>query len=186
MSWHTSAIFIAEREPTDFASLLSDLGFRDGVSSGAIDFEEATSSVAAGKSVAHVNGWTVICDPMFFVCLDALETGGIPLQTGLWSDSLDAILREKSANGGVFGFVTEGASGTHGFTWYDKCDLRRAYLYQDGQVLLDEGKPLLAESEIDESDQEQRLLLLMEKLCVSFATLVGVEFQMFEFEEGMG
>ncbi len=63
MSWHTSALFIAEREPTDFASLLSDLGFPDGIPSGTVDFEDATSSMANGKSVAHINGWTVICDP---------------------------------------------------------------------------------------------------------------------------
>ncbi len=108
------------------------------------------------------------------------------MQTGLWSTSLDAILREKSAKGGrVFGFVTEGASGTHGFTWYENGDLRRAFLYQEGQILFDEGEPLTAESEIHESDQEQRILLLMEKLCVSFASLDGVEFRVIEFEGGM-
>ena len=186
MSWHTSAIFIEEREPTDFGLLLGQLGFPDGVPSGTVDFEEATSSMASGKSVAHVGGWTVICDPMFFVSLDSLEAGDAPMQSGLWSASLDAALREKSANGGrVFGFVTEGASGTHGFTWYENGDLTRAYLYQEGQIVFDEGSPLSAESDIHESDQEQRILLLMERLCVRFADLDGVEFQVFEFEDGM-
>ncbi|NQU22850.1 MAG: hypothetical protein HQ567_16350 [Candidatus Nealsonbacteria bacterium] len=181
MSWHTSVIFIEQRHPSDFASLLDSLGFPGGVSADIVGFEDATSSLANGKSVAHVNGWTVVCDPMFFVSLDSLESDELPTQTGLWAPTLDVVLRQMSSSGGhVFGFVTEGASGTHGFTWYEDGELRRAYLWQEGKVVINDGEPLSHEADMD--DEEQRILHLMEKLCVGFESLADAKFQVFEYE----
>ncbi len=181
MSWHTSVIFIAEPKPNDFGLLLERLGFSGCKPRGTISFEDATSPMAPGKSVAHANGWSIICDPMFFTSAESLE---LP-DDQVWIPSLDQRLREISATGTtVFGFITEGGSGTHGFTLYENGNRRRMWLVQMGdEVVANEGAPLPEEKECfgkgGPFDPEHGLLRLMEEICVPFDTLDKIEFQVF-------
>ncbi|MEI8373725.1 MAG: tetratricopeptide repeat protein [Planctomycetota bacterium] len=181
MSWHTSMILIQQPDPGDFVPLLERLGFSGGQPNETVSFEDATSSMALGKSVAHADGWTIICDPMFFTSMESLDQP----DNQVWSPSLDQRLREISASGAtVFGFITEGASGTHGFTLYQNGNRKRMWLVQSGNLLADEGTPLPEEKECfgkgGPFDEEQGLLMLMEKICVPFDTLDRIEFQLFE------
>ena len=138
MSWHTSMIFIQEPKPGDFGSLLERLGFSGCKPRGTISFEDATSSMAPGKSAAHADGWTIICDPMFFTTIE--ESLDQP-DDQVWSPSLDQRLREISASGLVFGLITEGGTGTHGFTLYKDGNRTRMWLVQSGELMADEGTP---------------------------------------------
>ena len=180
MSWHTSMILIQQPDPGDFVPLLERLGFSGGGASRTISFEDATSPMAPGKSVAHAYGWAIICDPLFFTSTPSVE---LP-DDQVWIPSLDQRLREISATGAtVFGFITEGGSGTHGFTLYENGNRRRMWLVQSGNVVADEGAPLSEEKECfkkdDPFEEEQGLLMLMEKICVPLATLDKIEFQVF-------
>ncbi len=180
MSWHTSIILIQQPDPGDFVPLLERLGFSGGEPSGKVSFEDATSSMAPGKSVAHADGWTIVFDPMFFTTVELLDDQP---DDQLWCPLLDQRLREISASGTVFGLITEGASGTHGFTLYRNGNLKRIWLVQGGNLLADEGAPLPEEKECfgkrEPFDKEQGILRLMEKICVPFDTLDQIEFQVF-------
>ena len=102
----------------------------------------------------------------------------------VWSPSLDQRLREISASGPVvFGFITEGGTGTHGFTLYKDGNRTRMWLVQSGELMANEGTPIPEEKECfgkgGPFDEEQGLLMLMGKLCVPFDTLDGIDFQVF-------
>jgi hypothetical protein len=180
MSWHTSAIFIQQTEPDEFGTLLARLGFPGNITGESISFEDATSIHAPGKSAAHVEGWTVICDPLFFLSLDSPRH----TEDQLWSPTLDEMLRQISAEGSpVFGFITEGGSGTHGFTLYRNGNRERMWLVQGNEAAVDEGVPLPEEQECFGNggplDAEQGLLLLTERLCVPVEALDRTKFLVF-------
>ena len=85
MSWHTSAIFVHQADPSDFRTILEQLGFPGDEPVGTISFEDATSATAPGRSLTRVNGWTVICDPSFFI---SGGEGGLP-HNQVWSPAVD-------------------------------------------------------------------------------------------------
>ena len=117
MSWHTSLIFIQQSKPDNVTELLGKLGFPNHQPGEVISFEDATSTHAPGKSVAHLNGWTILGDPLLFTSLDSVKQP----DNSLWSPTIDKALCEISGSGAfVFGLITEGATGLHGFTTYQK------------------------------------------------------------------
>ena len=58
-------------------------------------------------------------------------------------------------------------------------------MVQDGKVGIDEGKPLAAEVEVfkEETDDEQRILLLLEKLTLPLARLTKPKYHVFTAED---
>ncbi len=125
-----------------------------------------------------MNGWTVVCDPSFFM---SGGESGLP-HAEVWSPAIDRALRAISASGApVFGFITEGGTGTHGFTLYRSGSRIRMRLVQGGSVLADEGAPLPEEKECfghgGPFDQEQGLLRLVERLSVPLDALDAATFQ---------
>ncbi|QDU54230.1 hypothetical protein [Aeoliella mucimassa] len=182
MSWHTSILLIEEQTPSDFGQLLEELGFADCKPNGITDFESATSSSYKDKSVAHVDGWTVLCDGMFFYKVNFAVDTEPPMTNGLWPVPVDKVLCEKTAGGSkALGILLEGASCSYGFTWYKAGVLKRGFLSQESEVVFSEGEPLPAEAELDDDNLESGILHMMSTLCVPFEKLASTDFQVYEY-----
>jgi len=165
MSWHTSAIVIKGQIGRQPERLLETLGFPKARLEKNISFDEADSSSLLGKAVTVIGDWTVIFDPKAFGLFDANSAPG----DGFWPLSferrLDALSKHVEV---VFGFLLEGTSDTHAFSYHADGIRRRCFLFQQGNPIIDIGVPIEAEkAAFEESDDmEQRIFLIAEKLGV--------------------
>lgn len=91
-------------------------------------------------------------------------------EDSIWSAQLDAALARLSRSSRVYSFLTEGTSGTHGFSWYVGGARRRLWLWQAGSLVMEMGAPLQEEDDAaaEDPDGEQMLFALMEKLTGVF------------------
>lgn len=158
MSWHTGGAAIKGSD-SDPASLLESLGFPGLKLSREVDGEEASSSSLEGKAVAVVEGWTFVWDPIMLMLPDPTI-----FESAIFPAVVEAQFCVLSQAGGVFAFVMEGTSGTHGYAFYRSGVRERVWLAQEGAAILDEGNPLPGEDKFNEnSDSEQRVLLMLER-----------------------
>jgi hypothetical protein len=180
MSWNTSLIFIKQIDAEQLGPVLDGLGVDRDTPGEAVSFEDATSSHAGGKSVGHVDGWTVVCDPVGF----ASTWTRMPRQNELWSPQVEGVLRAASKiSSPMFGFLIWGMEGRFGFSAYHNGRRVRLRLVDRGNVRKDQGRRLAEEAASEEDADvelsEEGLLLLMERVCLPFERLSNAEFQLY-------
>jgi hypothetical protein len=170
MSWHTSGTLIHADYSKDLPGLLEKLGVEGAnLRDATISFEEATSVEIDGLGVAVVDGWTCLFGTMTMVLID------------------DEALARISKEADVFQITLEGSSGAAGFEWMTGGKSVRRWMIVEGDVTVNEGTPLPQEKLVaNEKDDEQRMLLLMEKMTVPFKRLSETKFHAFECESELG
>ena len=164
MSWHTSGMLIHADFTDDYPRLLKILGLRaEPLEEDRVSFEDATSSSMEGLGIGVVDGWTCLFSSF---ALMLVEENGV------------AKIAKKAD---VFSMMLEGSSGAAGFEWWSRGKKIRERMVVAGEIITDNGKPLRQEKQvfINEEDDEQRVLLLMEKLTVPIERLVQVSFSVY-------
>lgn len=168
MSWHTSGVLINTDFSEDLPGFLEKLGFTAAESGGdTVTFEEATSSGMEELAVSVVDGWTCLFSSFALFLIN------------------DKQLAKVGKESKVFSFTLEGSSGAAGFEWWVEGKKVRERMVVEGSETVNKGKPLPEEKVVfaKEKDDEQRVLLLMEKLTVSFKGLSKARFQVFSCDE---
>jgi hypothetical protein len=150
--------------------LLGLLGFPGAMEIGPIDFDTATSSEVLdalegglGAAVARVEGWTSIWGPLLVADSDALS--------------------RLSDGGAVLTLMLEGASGTAGFEWFRDGILLRRWFVQEGNIIADEGEPLLEEAEAATEIDEYRVLFLLQRLVLPLSVLGDAQYTLYRFSD---
>lgn len=177
MSWNTSFIAINKNFAGDLEHLQNEFGFSLVEVIDDLDWEEATSTDAPGKTIGFVNGWTILCDPMLF--LD-LENGELPAEGRMWPEAIEQGLKSVSRDGVALGFILSGVSGTYGMTVHRDGAEVRCRLSQEGQEVIDSGIPSVEESEIFKAtqDEEERVFRLLERHGFAFSELAEARFHL--------
>lgn len=178
MSWHTSAIAIEGDHTKRGAALLAELGFAGLAPVGVVTGDGAGSSDLHGRAVGCVKGWTLVWDPTMFV---AEDSAGV-FEDSIWSRQLEDALFALSRAGGVFTFITEGASSTHGFASYRAGARVRLRLSQEGVIVMEDGNPLPEEISVfaEDADEEQALFALLSRVTgTTMDDLFAQEFQVY-------
>ncbi len=168
MSWHTSGILIHADHSKDIPWLLNALGFPKAEHQDeTVDFDEATSSAMDWMAVGYVDGWTCAFGNVMALMAE------------------DDAVAEISKSADVFSFHLEGTCGSAGFEWWSGGKALRKWRSMEGEVDINEGKPLAAEKKVfhQEEDDEQRVLLLMEKLTVPFKRLAKTSFDVYACDD---
>jgi hypothetical protein len=162
MSWHTSAIVVEGDHVAGATEFLARLGFPGLTRTGEVSGDVAGSSDLQGRAVGVVRGWTLFWDPMMFIPADARGV----FEDSIWSAQVDRVLAELSCTNRIYSFLTEGTSSTHGFSWYAGGNRRRMRLWQEGEIVLEDGLPLPEEGSVvvEDWDEEGRLFMLLEAL----------------------
>jgi len=84
----------------------------------------------------------------------------------------------------VIGWVCEGASGSYGLTVFDSGSKRREVCKCDGEVAVNEGKPLPEESGIDWSEAwEDDVLEIAKRFGAEYDFLADREYLVFRLDE---
>ena len=179
MSWNSTFVAINRDFSNQLDKFQADLGVALGEPLQTISWEEATSSAVAGKSVGFGNGWTIICDPQMFLDVGDVESYE---PSNMWLTRFEQGLKTCSIGSKALGFIMSGVSGTYGMTIHDNGELLRCRLVQEDETVIDVGEPLPEEIETfaEESDDEQRVFLLMEKFGLSFKNLEHTKFTLYE------
>jgi hypothetical protein len=178
MSWHTSAIVMEGDHTARALEVFGTFGFSHLRYAGEVDGDEAFSVHLDGKAAGVVQGWTLFWDPMMFLGEDP-EVAASP---GLWPRQVEEALARWSESTRIYSFLTEGASGTHGFAWYANGRRQRVCLRQQGEIVFEGGSALPEErkAEVLEPDEEQRLFVLMEGLTgVSMDAAISQTFALY-------
>ncbi len=164
MSWHTSGLVLQRETPEKgYQAFLESLDLEDPVFQRKAPFDDAISG--EGIAIASVDGWTSVWGALLVVS--------------------DHVLKKLSKQANAYAFLLEGTSGSFMFEWWVNGSLRRKRFIQEGKVTIDKGKPLAEEKEVfgKEVDEEQRILLLMEKLTLPFRRLTKPKYHVFQVED---
>ncbi len=179
MSWNSTFVVINRDYSARIDQLEMDFGINLGEPLQTISWEEATSTSAAGKSVGFTDGWTIICAPFMFFDETDFEA---PESGKMWAPKIENGLEVCSKDSRAIGFVMSGVSGTYGMTFHKDGARLRCRLIQEGETLIDFGEPLAEEIEAfnQESDEEFRVFLLLEKFGLSFEELDSTNFTLYQ------
>lgn len=164
MPWHTNGVLIHADYSKDIPGLLEKLGIEGAEElDEAVSFEDATSSEMEALAVGCVDGWTCLFSSVAIFLID--------------DDELAKIAKKAD----IFSLTLEGSSGAAGFEWWTKGKQVRKHMVVEGDVTVNEGKPLAEEKKVaKEEDDEQRVLMLMETLAVPYEKLAKTEFAVFQ------
>lgn len=118
--------------------------------------------------VAYVSGgWTFIVDPELVLMVD-----------DVWLEY------SRKWNTRVVGWVCEGASGSYGLTVFDSGTKRREVFSGEGEVRIDEGKPLPEELGMDWSQAwEEDVVEIATRLGAEYDFLADREYLVFRLDE---
>jgi hypothetical protein len=118
--------------------------------------------------LAYVSdGWTFIVDPELVL-----------MSNDVWLEY------SQKWNTRVIGWVCEGASGSYGLTVFDSGSKRREVCKCDGEVAVNEGKPLPEESGIDWSEAwEDDVLEIAKRFGAEYDFLADREYLVFRLDE---
>jgi hypothetical protein len=169
MSWHIGGVVVqAETPEREFGPFLVRLGFGTPTPTESLGFDDAIDAISEegfGVAVGCAEGWTSAWGELLVVS--------------------DEALREASKDTRLMYFLTDGRSATHMFEWWVDGARLRKRAYQDGAVFDEEGQPLPQEVAVfkAEQDEEERIFLLVSKLCLPFRWLTRPRFQLFEVDE---
>ena len=166
MSWHTNAILIRNDLSKDYDGLFEKLGLIGGQATGTVSFDDAASTFNEGVAVGTVDGLTALWGSLALVMVD------------------EKALAKIAKKSNVLQIILEGTSSTAGFTWWNDGKVVRKWMRQDGEVIMNDGKPLREEKKafIDEDDEQAVLRLLM-SLTLPLANFQAIEYQMYSFPE---
>jgi hypothetical protein len=169
MSWHTSGLVVQVETPKEsFQAFLQSIGVDGPEYVKTAPFDDAISGDDADMvAIASMDGWTSVW--------------GIAM---MWAAD-DDVMKKLFKNTNAFTFTMEGASDTYLFEWWVKGVRKRKYMIQEGEVGINEGKPLPEENEVfkQEVDDEQRILLLLEKLTLPWKRLTKPKYHVFAVED---
>ena len=178
MSWNASFIAINKDLSGQLDKLQTVFGVTPGEPLDTISWLDATSQFVSGLSIGMGSGWTIICDPFMFWREVEFESPG---SDEIWLPSIEEALKNHSMGGKALGFIMGGVSDIYAMTIHidGKCVRRR--LVQEGETLIDFGAPRLEEVEAfdQETDEEARVFLLMEKYGLPFPMLEGIKFNLY-------
>ena len=122
MGWNTSALFLhgaTAQDAVDSVAAESPTGERAGP-------DEATTGLAPESLyAAESHGWAQVWNPM--VILEWEPDDAVTALTAYFSS----------------------VASTYGFTLYESGEIRRRYVFSEGEVVVDEGEPLPVESTIE-------------------------------------
>lgn len=169
MSWHTSGIGLKVKEQLTDHQLFELLGIKSGKAKGTISFDEAGTSMIEGRAIGVSGDWMMIFDPMMFITpTSELEDFG----NTMWDRHFEKRLIQASKKADIFGFILEGTSGTAGFSFYSQGTCKRVLLVQEDQIVVEVGSPIQEEKAVfeEETDSEQRVLLLAERIGFDFSS----------------
>lgn len=118
--------------------------------------------------VAYVaDGWTFIVDPELVL-----------MSNDIWLEY------SERWNTRVIGWVCEGASGSYGLTVFDSGSKRREVFSGDGEVAVNNGKPLPEESEMNWGEAwEDDVLEIARRLGAEYDFLADREYLVFHLDE---
>ena len=89
------------------------------------------------------------------------------------TNAFDKKLAAISSDGTAFTAFLDGVSGTYGYSLYQQGERRRRWAVTPGEILVDEGDPLTAESAERASDPEERIFAIIQDLIgVAFNDLL--------------
>ena len=179
MSWNSTFVAINRDFSNHLDLLQTNLGVILGEPLKNISWEEATSTAINGKSIGFINGWTIICDPQMFLDVGEPESYD---PNNMWLPRFEQGLTTCSIGNKALGFILSGISGTYGITIHRDGKLLRCRLVQEGEIIIDVGEALPEEVETfaEESDEELRVFLLMEKFGLNPKDFDLTQFTLYE------
>lgn len=179
MGFQLSALIVEGDYGSDPRGVMESLGFPDGVRAGTVSFVEAVSPQPYTRTIGSNGVWTMITDSMPFVSYSRTAPVG-----SLWNHEVAKFLREASMGGRrSFGFVMSRLSSNYGFSLHRDGVHVRSLLAQMGNILVSEGKPLVAENKVAQTgNKELALFQLMEELEIPFHAFEAVQFHYFAYE----
>ena len=84
----------------------------------------------------------------------------------------------------VIGWICEGASGSYGLTVFESGSKRREVLCADGQIAIDEGKPLPEEANVDwQEASEDDVLEIAKRVGAEYDFFPDREYLVFHLDE---
>jgi len=182
MSWHTSGIAVKSIGALTDEKFLSMLGLGPLTPGEEVDFDEAGSSDIEGLAIGKCGEWALAFNPSMFL---SGSGSSADWRNSMWPPALEKRLIGVSKDFPVFGLILEGTSGTADFSFYRSGKRERCFMVQEGKTVFEQGQSLKEEKEAfsEESDPEQRILLLAEKLGLDFNSEIQMEmaFRLYEF-----
>ena len=174
MSMHISVISIEGNHLNEIADVLKkcEYAIEDSftVQTGdqalkALDWNPERNHVA--KVVYFANGWTFIVDPELVLMFH-----------NVWLEYT------RQWNNCVVGWICEGVSGSYGLTVFESGIKRREVFTIDGQMAVNDGKPLPEESEMNWNDAwEDDILEIAGRIGAEYDFLADREYVVFYLDE---
>jgi hypothetical protein len=166
MSWNVCALVVrTETRKADYQSFLERIGVGEPRYTDTLGFDEAMDEIAragTGVAIGCSEGWTSVWGELLFLSED--------------------VERELSKGTRLMWFMSYERSDMQMFAWWvDGVRLRKRH-YQESEVCNEEGAPLPEELALykAEKDEEDRVFVLMSKLCLPFRRLTKPKFDVFE------